>query len=83
MTDDKGYLYGKYIHKLTCDLDGCVNECPKCAYDKGRKSRDGLRKALIVAVEKIKDLRGCECYDDDDCPMHQGRKAIEADGVEK
>lgn len=46
MTYDKGAGGVKYIHSLTWDLDGCKNDCPKCAYEKGRSSRDGLRAAL-------------------------------------
>ena len=53
MTDDKGAGEVKYIHRLTWDLEGCFPECPKCAYDKGRKSMEKDFQELLELVNGL------------------------------
>ena len=53
MTDDKDARGVKYIHSLTWDLDGCKNDCPKCAYDNGWKAASTANKLPIKVVVNL------------------------------
>lgn len=54
MTDDKGAGEGPYYHILASNKEWCVFACPKCAYDKGRKSVEKDFKELLELANRFR-----------------------------